>query len=166
MSLREEAGADESGLALSLVRGDVFFELQKAIGLVPEHGLGLVRRAVFWAVLCWLPMAGWALWAGRALSGQLAEPLLVHFGIHARFLLAVPLLILAEGPLHRATTRILPHFVRSGLVAESGRPGFESLIARFARVRAAWLPAVVILALTAAGTTAGAAGYRAEDLAW
>ena len=53
---------------LSLVRGDVLFRLQRAIGLIPPDGLGLIRRALFYALLTWLPIAVWAFWRGRVRS--------------------------------------------------------------------------------------------------
>src|SRR5262245_22549102 len=78
--------------ALSLVRGDPLLRLQRRIGLVPAHGLGVARRALALALLAWLPLAAWALLAGRW-SGA-GEPLLQHFGVHVRCLIAIPLLVL------------------------------------------------------------------------
>lgn len=46
--------------AVSLVRGDLLFRLQRKIGLIPEQGLGIARRATFWSLLAWLPIAVWA----------------------------------------------------------------------------------------------------------
>ena len=46
---------DES-LAFSLVRDDLPFRLQRRMGLIPERGLGTVRRAVFFTLLTWLPI--------------------------------------------------------------------------------------------------------------
>ena len=81
-------------LDFSLARGDPLFRLQQKLGLVPPGGQGLVRRAVFWSMLGWLPIAAWAFFVNRALPGEVQEPLLAHFGVHARLLVAVPLLII------------------------------------------------------------------------
>jgi hypothetical protein len=54
--------ADPS-LAPSLV-DDVALRLQRQVGLVPARGLGVVRRAVFFALLTWLPLVAWALYTG------------------------------------------------------------------------------------------------------
>ena len=104
--------ADPS-LALSLV-DDVALRLQRQVGLVPARGLGVVRRAVFFALLTWLPLVAWAVYAGRILPGSVDEPLLVHFGVHVRFLLAVPALILGEAMAHRVSTTLIPYFLTSG----------------------------------------------------
>ena len=76
---------------------------QRKLGLVPEHGMGLVRRAVFFAALAWLPLAVWAFVQNRALPGGVAEPLFTHFGVNVRCLVAIPLLILAEGKMMSTT---------------------------------------------------------------
>jgi hypothetical protein len=73
---------------VSLVRDDLPFRLQRRVGLIPRAGgLGAGRRALFWGVLTWLPIAVWAWWIGRALpeQGQAVEPLLQHFGVHQTF---------------------------------------------------------------------------------
>jgi hypothetical protein len=49
------AEAVDPSVAPSLV-DDVSLRLQRQIGLVPEWGLGVVRRAVFFALLTWLPL--------------------------------------------------------------------------------------------------------------
>ncbi len=90
----------ESELGISLVRDDAFFRIQRRIGLIPSQGPGVVRRATFFAPLAWLPIVVWAGYTGRALSGMADEPLRQHFGIHVRFLIAVPLFILEEEVLH------------------------------------------------------------------
>ncbi len=54
-------------LEISLVKDDPLYRLQRRIGLIPEHGLGLIRRAVFYALLAWLPIAVWAVVKGRAM---------------------------------------------------------------------------------------------------
>ena len=43
-------------IALSLVRGDPGFRLQRRLGLVPAAGLGVVRRAAILAAITWLPI--------------------------------------------------------------------------------------------------------------
>ena len=102
--------------AVSLVRGDLLFRFQRKIGLIPEQGLGVARRALFWSLLAWLPVAAWAWKNGFFLPLEGNEPLLAHFGINARLLLCVPLFIIAEGMMQGTLTALLPRLVSSGVV--------------------------------------------------
>lgn len=142
---------DES-LELSLIRDDLPFRLQRRVGLIPERGLGAGRRAVFFALLTWLPIVVWAAFTDRILPGTVDEPLLRHFGVHVRFLLAVPLLILGEGMMHRMSTEVIPYFLTSGLVRPNRKQDFVNLIGDMTRLRNRTLPWVAIAALIFAVT--------------
>lgn len=150
----------------SLVRGDLLFRLQRAVGLIPADGLGLVRRALFWALLGWLPVALWALYINRALPGGFPEPLLAHYGVHARLLIAVPLLILAEGPASALVQGILRHFVESGIVPVGQRAWFDAAVASAARLRDATLPWVAIIACAIAVVTLSEVVLHPHEIDW
>jgi hypothetical protein len=143
--------AVDPSLALSLV-DDVALRLQRQLRLVPARGLGVVRRAVFFALLTWLPLVAWALYAGRILPGSVDEPLLVHFGVHVRFLLAVPALILGEATAHRVSTTLIPYFLASGVVPPAQRGAFVRVLGGVTRLRDRTLPWVVIAVLVVAWT--------------
>jgi hypothetical protein len=157
------AEAVDPSVAPSLV-DDVALRLQRQVGLVPARGLGVVRRAVFFALLTWLPLVAWALYTGRILPGGVDEPLVMHFGVHVRFLLAVPALILGEAMAHRVSTTLIPYFLTSGVVPPAQRGAFVRVVGSVARLRDRTLPwlliAVVVLAWTilqpvAVGSEAG-----------
>ena len=79
------------------IRNDLPLLIQRKLFIAPAEGLGVVRRAIFFSLLAWLPIAIWAAYQGRFMTvGDTSEPLLMHFGIHMRGLIAIPLLILAE----------------------------------------------------------------------
>lgn len=160
-----DAPRDEAdGLALSLVRGDALLRLQRAVGLVPAEGLGVGRRALFFAAFTWLPIAVWALLAGRVFPGAAAEPLFQHFGVHVRCLVAIPLFILAEGVGHGLTTRLVPYFLQSGLVGDRAR--FVEIVRGVARLRDATLPWIAILALVLAGALLSTAPRETHEVIW
>ena len=146
------ATAPERATEFSLVRGDAFIRIQRAVGLVPADGLGIGRRALFFAALTWLPMVGWAFWQGRALPGEVPDPLLRHFGVHVRCLVAIPLFVLAEGLAHSQIARLLPEFFRSKLVDEIQRDRFNAALNGVAGLRDAGLPWATILAVVLAWT--------------
>ena len=160
------AEAVDPSVAPSLV-DDMALRLQRHVGLVPARGLGVVRRAVFFALLTWLPLVVWAVYTGRVLPGGVDEPLVMHFGVHVRFLLAVPALILGEAMAHRVSTTLIPYFLTSGVVPPAQRGAFVRVVGSVARLRDRTLPwlliAVVVLAWTILQPLAGSdAGHEAK----
>ena len=140
-------GAVDADCEFSLVTGDVAFRLQRAVGLIPLQGLGVVRRALLAVAITWLPLVVAAAAAGRLWPGVTPEPLLQHFGVHTRLLIAVPLLIVGEALLHSVVSRLTPHFVRSGLVAEADHARFVAIVRRTIAWRDGWQPWLVIAVL-------------------
>ena len=151
---------------LSLIRGDALLRVQRAMGLVPRDGLGVGRRALALALLTWAPIAVWALLQNRALPGPVAEPLLNHFGIHVRCLVAIPLLVIAEGVAHGITTRLIPQFHRAGLVVDADRERFREVLRGIGRLRDATLPWVAIAGLVTAWMLLGESPAATHELVW
>jgi len=154
---------------LSLVRDDLPFRWQQRIGLIPRTGgLGVARRAIFWSALAWLPVAVWAWWASRALPvpGQTTEPLLEHFGVHARLLLGIPLLIIAEAAAQQVMTRLVPQFLDAGVVQGEDIPRFRAILENTARLRNAVLPWTIIIGAAIAWAFADTVTHRAHELSW
>jgi hypothetical protein len=160
-----EAGAEDDG-ALSLVRGDAFIRAQRAIGLVPRDGLGAGRRALVLSLATWLPIAVWAVLQNRALPGAAGEPLLSHFGIHVRCLVAIPLLVIAEAVSHGVTTRLLPQFLRAGLVADADRERFRDILRGIARLRDRALPWLILAGLVVGVTIVAPSPPANHELVW
>lgn len=160
----EARNGPPADLALSLVRDDPPFRALRAAGLIPREGLGTVRRAVFFALLTWLPIAVWDLLVHPAVPG--GEPLLQHFSVHVRCLLAIPVLILAQGFAHKTTTRLLPWFVKSGVVPTEERPALEQVVHGVIRLRNAIGPWIVIAGLVIAWTAIEPVIQDADDLSW
>ena len=152
--------------AISLVRGDLLFRLQRKIGLIPENGLGIGRRAVFWSLLAWLPITLWAWQNGYLLPVDGGEPLLAHFGINARLLLAVPLFIVAEGMMHSTLTTLLPRLVSSGVVPPGQLDRLRSVLNDIARLRDSVLPWIAIFAALASFFLVSRPSEVPHELSW
>jgi hypothetical protein len=149
-----------------LLRNDVLIRWQRALRIAPPTGLGVVRRAVFFALLSWLPIVVWALLNHRLIESAGGEPLLVHYGIHVRCLVAIPLLILAEATARTQLGRIVEAFHSSGVVADAERAAFDGILQDVARLRDATLPGVAILTAVLAWTLVVPLDHRADELAW
>ena len=138
----------------------------RKLHLVPADGLGTGRRAVFLALVTWLPIVAWAAITGRLLHVAAGEPLLQHYGVHVRCLLAIPLLVLAEAALHRAARPLAAQVVSSGIVGPDQTAGFNRAIDQVRRLRDSSLPWVLVLGAAIAWSLADRPVMQEDALAW
>lgn len=155
----------EDATDLSLVRGDLAWRLQRRLGLIPAHGMGSPRRALFFAAFTWLPLATSAWWA-REHGFVAPEPLLAHYGAHVRCLVAIPLMILAEGVAHRVLPQIIAYLEVSGLVRRVDRQDFHVLLTGVVRLRDRLLPWMLILGAVLAWSTTAILQGNFNDVDW
>ena len=73
----------------SLVQGGPSYYIQQKLGLIPSRGLGVARRMLFFILLTWAPITAWAIVNRRLFPGNATEPLLHHFSVHVRCLVAI-----------------------------------------------------------------------------
>jgi hypothetical protein len=134
-------------ITFSLVQGDPPYQIQQRLGLVPRRGLGIPRRILFFILLTWAPIMIWAIVNRRLFPGIATEPLLQHFGVHVRCLVAIPLFIAAEAVAEAISQRIFPYFVTSGIVTEALESRFVAILRQAGRWRDSWLAWGVLAAL-------------------
>lgn len=149
-----------------IVRHDWPIRLQRKLGLAPANGLGIGRRALFFALFTWLPIVIWAALESRLLDRASGEPLLAHYGIHVRCLVAIPLLILAEGMALRVCRTVVSQFIKNGLIIESQQDRFAKILAESAQLRDATLPWVIIFSLTLLWLVGAPQDLHTHELSW
>ena len=162
----QSLAVDQQDLHFLLIRGDLLFRAQRAIGLIPREGLGRTRRATVFALITWLPIVLWAVIYGRALPGIASEPLLQHFGVHVRCLVAIPLLIMGEVVAQGIVGRLIPQFVRSGLVNEGNIAQFVDILKDTARLRDASLPWVFVIGLVIGWAVVSPSAWNVHEVVW
>ncbi len=139
---------------------------QRKLHIAPQQGLGVVRRATFFALVTWVPIVVWAALNRRLLESDSGEPLLAHFGIHIRCLVAIPLFVLAEAAASKAIDGIVGQFRSRGLVTDEGQPAFLAVLRSVARLRDSSLPWIAVIGLAALWSL-GSPGHSAEhDMSW
>lgn len=104
------------------------------------------RRIVFISLFAWLPLLVLAAVEGQLLGGSIAIPFLLDVEVHARFLVALPLLIAAELVVHQRMRPIVQTFLERNLIPESGMPRFAAAIDSALRLRNSVLAEVLLLA--------------------
>lgn len=133
--------------SFSLVLGGPLFQLLRRAHL-SDDALGLLRRrVVVIALFAWLPLLVLAALDGDLLSKRLAVPFLFDLETHIRFLVVVPLLIIAELVAHQRLLSIVRTFLERKLVPEESLPRFDHAIRSAFRLRNSVLAEALVLAV-------------------
>ena len=129
----------------SIVLGGPLFQLLRRAHL-SDDALGLVRlRILVISLLTWLPLLALSALGGHLWGGGVTVPFLKDVEVHARFLLVVPLLIIAEFAVHRRIRPLPQQFLERKLIPESAVPRFEAAIASALRLRNSVLAELLLL---------------------
>mgnify|MGYP003694419855 CR=1 FL=1 len=83
---------------------------------------------------------------GRAWGDAVRVPFLVDIEVHARFLLALPLLIMAELVVHQRMRPVARQFLERGLIPERSRARFDAAVASAVRLRNSVAAEVLLIA--------------------
>ena len=83
---------------------------------------------------------------GRAWGGAVRVPFLTDIEVHTRFLLALPLLIVAELVVHQRMRPVARQFLERGLIPERSRARFDLAMASAVRLRNSVAAEVLLLA--------------------
>jgi hypothetical protein len=119
----------------SVVLGGPLYQALRRARLTGD-ALELVRRRIVAiAVVAWLPLLLLSAADGKLLGGSVEVPFLRDVDVHAKFLVALPLLILAELVVHRRMRAVVVQFVTLGLVSAEVRERFDAAIAKAMRLR-------------------------------
>jgi hypothetical protein len=113
-----------------------------------DDALMMVRqRIVVISLLAWLPLLLLSVLQGQILGGSESVPFLLDVDVHVRFLLAMPLLILAELVVHRRMRSVVGLFLERNLIPESAKTSFDAAIVSAMRLRNSVLAEVLLIIL-------------------
>ena len=127
--------------------GGPLYQLYLRSGLIRPSADLVERRILLFIVVAWLPLAVLTLAGGSAFGG-VQVPFAFDLGVHARLLLALPLLIAAELIVHQRVQATVRQFVDRGIVAAADRARFDAIIASVMRLRNS-TPIEIALAMAA-----------------
>jgi hypothetical protein len=130
----------------SLVLGGPLFQLFRKAHLTGD-ALELVRRRILLiSLLTWLPLLVLSVIEGQALGGSAAVPFLLDVEVHIKFLIVLPLLIIAELVVHQRMRFVVKQFLERHLIAENNLRRFDAAIASAFRLRNSVLGEVLLIA--------------------
>ncbi len=130
-----------------IVEGGPLYCFQLHLGLATERAPRIVRRAMIFALVSWLPLLILSALQGLVLA-NVKIPFLYDPAVYSRFLVAVPLLILAEVVISPRLAAATNQFIASDLVLEQHYGEFDAAIADSLRLRDSTVAEIIILAIT------------------
>src|SRR5215475_11795712 len=110
------------------------FRLEKSLGLIKPDERRSFRRAVLAAALVWLPLLILSVIESLAYGENRVASLIGDLSVGFRYLIVVPVLILAEEFTIVRMGQIGRHFVDAGLIKAADRPRFDAIIAQSRRL--------------------------------
>jgi len=129
----------------SLVQGGLFYRFERFFRLVREAPPDPAFRMWGGVVVTFLPLVVLAAIQDVLIGPRVTLPLLLDFTIWARFVIAIPLLVIAERNIDGRLALAVRHFRTSGLVGEEARGALEAAIAKIERARDSLIPESILL---------------------
>ena len=130
----------------SIVLGGPFYQWIRRAHLSGD-ALELVRRRVVAAVvIAWLPLLILTTLESRAWGEAVAVPFLTDLEVHVRFLVVMPLLIVAELVVHARMRPVVRQFLERDLIAEPSRARFDAAVDAAMRLRNSWVAEAALIA--------------------
>lgn len=137
---------------LSLMRGGPVYRLLRALGLIGPHRRTSRLVAVLLTTIAVGPLLALTARDGNLLPGfsRVTMPLLGDYALIARFLIAMPLLVLAAPACDAFVRQALIHFSQSRIVQPDQRVRFDAALARMKRLRDSNVPEFACFVLAVA----------------
>jgi hypothetical protein len=136
-----------------LTEGGPAHRLEIRLGLIRANSPHILQRSFICILVTWVPLLVLSELRGNAIGHLVSIPFLHDFAVHARFLLAVPILLLADAILGPRLAHAASHFLESGLVAEEKFVRFDAAIESGLRWRDSTLAELVLISLAYTLTT-------------
>jgi hypothetical protein len=131
--------------SFSITCGGPLHSLLVRLGFAGKARRQAIPRTLFVLLVTWFPLLVLSMISGQAYGKPTKIPFLKDWAVNVRFLIAVPILILAASAIDRKWRTIVLEFLRSGLVSARELPSFEAVIERTTRLRDRVLPEALLM---------------------
>lgn len=121
-------------------------EVERWIGLTRPGELSVAKRIFFFVLIGWFPLLDLAL-VQNALGEPGAVSFMQDFGVHARMLVAIPLLVCAEAVCLPRLGAIADEFLTAGLIKDADRGRFAEIRRSTTKLRDSPLLEVAVVVL-------------------
>lgn len=144
----------------ALAPGGPVDRAQMWMKITTEDSLRLGRRALVAAMVAWLPLLVMVILHPNRDANI---SFLRDIALHARFLLILPLLVIAEGPIRERSRMVVAHFRSSGLVADEDIPQFDAIVRKGIRLVDSTVAELLVILLSAAAVYSAMRGVLSEQ---
>ena len=149
----------EEGIELSLSTGGLVFNLMGRAGLMRKGVLFVsVRVLIIW-LITWFPLLMLSMMEGRTLGSTVKVPFLYDFAAHIRFLIVVPVFVVADVLIEPWIRKTVRQFVETGLVEKTELPSYKDALQKAQKLIRSMPAELSILALV---IVAAVLGIRTE----
>jgi len=131
----------------SLVHGGPLFQLLLRSRLSSDSLTLVARRIAAFVLITWVPLLALAAHDGHLLAGNVAVPFLLDGETDIRFLVVVPLLLLAELVVHRRLMPVVRAFLDRNLIREADDERFDAAVNSAFRLRNSVVAELLLFAL-------------------
>jgi len=129
----------------SLVLGGPLYQLLRRSHLSDDALLMVRQRVVVIALLGWLPLLVLSAVQGNLWAHNVAVPFLLDLEVHIRFLVVVPLLVIAEFVVHQRMRPLAKAFLERHLILEDDLPRFDRALLSAFRLRNSVIAEVLLI---------------------
>ncbi len=124
-----------------------YVRAQRSIGLIGADAPRDGRRAALVALVAWVPLILLSAAQGVGIGPTPQESMWLDIAAHARYLIALPLLVLAESFCLPGLAAIANHFGEANLVTDASRPRYQALLDSTRRLLSSPVTDITIIAL-------------------
>jgi hypothetical protein len=135
----------ETVVDFSLTRSGLFYKLLQRLGLEGDSRKGYLIRILVISGVTWLPLLVLSMAQGLAWGNKVEITFLKDFATHARFLVIIPLLIMAEGSVDFRLKELTSQFFNAGILSEADIPRYEIIKTKIKKLSESLLADIVIL---------------------
>ncbi len=135
----------------SLVLGGPLFQFFLRARLTTDTLNWVKRRVIVISLFTWLPLLVLSMLSGDAAGGGSKVPFFYDIDVHVRFLVALPLLLVAELVVHQRIRLTVGQFIERGIVPAQAQPEFKALIDSAMRLRNSIVIEVLLIVLVLTG---------------
>ena len=118
-----------------MVNGGLLYRCCRKARLCGDRLERTHRRVLVFAGITWLPLLVLSTIGGQASGGGIGISFLHDIETHVRFLIALPVLIVAERIVHRRIRPFVSQFLERRIIPAEARPEFNQIIASTMRLR-------------------------------